>query len=74
MYGLELTENELPELARDIHTFTTGKSNSGVNVHRFAKRLEEQSVKLFWRLGDNIGHAAVLFTSYNAMGQGGLLI
>jgi ATP-dependent DNA helicase DinG len=54
MYGLELTEDELPELAREIHTFTLGKSNGGVNVHRFAKRLEEQSRKLFRRLNDNL--------------------
>jgi ATP-dependent DNA helicase DinG len=54
MYGMELTDSELPELAREIHTFTLGKSNSGVNVHRFAKRMEEQSGKLFQRLNDNI--------------------
>jgi len=54
MYGLELTGDELPGLARDIHTITTGKSNGGVNIHRFAKRLEEQSGKLFGRLNDNI--------------------
>ena len=54
MYGSELTDRELPELAREIHTFATGKSNSGVNVHRQAKRLDEQSGKLFARLNDNI--------------------
>jgi ATP-dependent DNA helicase DinG len=54
MYGLELTDRELPELAREIHTFTIGKSNKGVNIHRFAKRLEEQSGKLFGRLNENI--------------------
>jgi ATP-dependent DNA helicase DinG len=54
MYGLELAEDELPGLAREIHTFTLGKSNGGVNVHRFAKRMEEQSLKLFGRLNDNI--------------------
>jgi len=54
MYGLELTGTELPELAKEIHTFTIGKSNSGVNVHRNAKRMEEQSLLLFHRLNDNI--------------------
>ncbi|MCL1804597.1 MAG: ATP-dependent DNA helicase, partial [Clostridiales bacterium] len=54
MYGLELTDSELPELAREIHTLTTGKSNGGINVHRFAKRLEEQSQRLFQKLNDNI--------------------
>ena len=54
MYGLELADTELPELAGEIHTITSGKSNSGVNVHRLAKKLEEQSRKLFRRLNDNI--------------------
>jgi len=54
MYGLELTDMELPELVQEIHTFTIGKSNKGVNVHRLAKKLEEQSRKLFGRLCDNI--------------------
>jgi ATP-dependent DNA helicase DinG len=54
MYGLELTEDELPELTREIHAFTLGKSKDGVNVHRFAKRLDELSEKLFQRLNDNI--------------------
>ena len=54
MYGLELTDSELPGLAQEIHTFTSGKSNSGVNVHRLAKKLEEQSTKLFCKLNDNI--------------------
>ena len=44
----------MPELAREIHTFTIGKSNNGINVHRYAKRMEEQSAKLFGRLNDNI--------------------
>ena len=54
MYGMELTGKELPELAREIHTFTLGKSDSGVNVHRIAKQMEEQSAKMFQRLNDNI--------------------
>ena len=54
MYGLELTDAELPELAREIHTLTTGKSNGGVNVHRLAKKLAEQSGRLFERLDANI--------------------
>jgi ATP-dependent DNA helicase DinG len=62
MYGLELTDEELPELAREIHTLTAGKSNGGVNIHRFAKRLEEQSAKLFQRLGGNIHESGVFIT------------
>ena len=54
MYGIKLTDKELPELAQEIHTFTLGKSNSGVNVHRNAKRMEEQSGKLFHLLNENI--------------------
>ena len=54
MYGVELTNKELPELAQKIHTFTTGKSNKGVNVHKLAKKMEEQSQKLFRRLYENI--------------------
>ena len=53
MYGLELTSSELPKLAQDIHDFTISKSNSGVNVHRLAKKLSDQSQKLFRRLNDN---------------------
>jgi ATP-dependent DNA helicase DinG len=54
MYGSELTGDELPELAREIHTFTEGKSGGGVNIHRLAKQMEEQSGKMFRRLSDNI--------------------
>jgi ATP-dependent DNA helicase DinG len=54
MYGLELTDTELPALAQEVHAFTSEKSFGGVNVHRLAKKLEEQSAKLFQRLNANI--------------------
>ena len=54
MFGLELTDREIPALAHDIHSFTGEKSGSGVNVHKLAKKLEGQSSKLFKRLKDNI--------------------
>jgi len=53
MYGLELTDKELPSLAQEIHAITVGKSNKGVNIHRLAKKMEEQSQRLFVRLNDN---------------------
>ncbi len=58
MYGAELTEAEAPELAREVHAFAVDKSNGGVNLHRLAKKLEEQSGKLFKRLNDNIPETA----------------
>ena len=54
MYGMELTNAELPALATEIHAFTTDKSFGGVNVHRLAKKLEEQNAKLFRGLNANI--------------------
>ena len=54
MYGMELTDAEFPALATEIHAFTTDKSFGGVNVHRLAKKLEEQNAKLFRRLNANI--------------------
>ena len=54
MYGIELTNDEIPDLMREVHTFINGKSKSGANVHRLAKKLETQSDKLFQRLKDNI--------------------
>lgn len=54
MYGMELTDAELPALATEIHAFTTDKSFGGINVHGLAKKLEEQSAKLFHRLNANI--------------------
>ena len=54
MYGLELTDTELPALAQEVHAFTSEKSFGGVNVHRLAKKLEEQSAKLFQQLNANI--------------------
>ena len=54
MYGVELTNRELPALAQEVHALTLGKSNNGVNVHRLAKKMEEQSGKLFQQFNDNI--------------------
>jgi ATP-dependent DNA helicase DinG len=54
MYGVELVCDELPALAQSIHSFTIGKSNGGVNVHRIAKQMEEQNGKLFQKLRSNI--------------------
>ena len=50
MYGLELTDSEVPNLAKAVHAFTTGKSNRGINAHRQVKKLEEQNAKLFRKL------------------------
>jgi len=54
MYGLELSDAEIPRIADAVHGFTTGKSADGVNVHKLAKKLKEQSVRLFKRLKENI--------------------
>ena len=54
MYGVTLDESELPQLAASIHSFTEGKSLSGVNIHRLAKKLEEQGKRLFGRLRNNL--------------------
>ena len=54
MYGVELTDKEIPALAQEIHTLTVGKSKDGVNVHRLAKKMEEQSGKVFQYLNDNL--------------------
>ena len=58
MYGLELTDKELPALAQEVHALTTGKSKGGVNTHKLAKKMEEQSYKLFQYLNDNIPNDA----------------
>lgn len=54
MYGVGLSETEITQTTTAIHGFTEGKAMSGVNVHRLAKKLEEQSVRLFRQLRDNI--------------------
>ena len=54
IYGLELTNTELPDLVREIHAYSADKSGDGVNIHKLAKKLEEQNKKLFQRLHDNI--------------------
>lgn len=53
MYGLELSDAEIPQIAESIHSFTDGKSADGVNVHKLAKKLEGQSRRLFRRLQEN---------------------
>jgi len=54
MYGMELTDKAIPALAQEIHAIVLGKSNNGVNVHRLAKKMEEQGRKMFGYLNDNI--------------------
>ncbi|MDL2293277.1 ATP-dependent DNA helicase [Ruminococcaceae bacterium OttesenSCG-928-D13] len=54
MYGVTLDESKLPWLAATIHSFTEGKSLGGVNIHRLAKKLEEQGKRLFGRLRINL--------------------
>ena len=54
MYGLELTDKELPALAQEIHALAAGKSKCGVNTHKLAKKMEETSDKLFQYLNDCI--------------------
>ena len=53
MYGMELTDKEIPALAQEVHAIVLGKSNTGINVHRLAKKMEEQGKKLFERLNEN---------------------
>jgi len=54
MYGVELTNVEIPKLATGINGYTTGKSNKGANVHRIVKKLSGQSERLFAHLGAQI--------------------
>lgn len=54
MYGVELTANDIPALTEYIHSFTEGKTADGVNVHRLAKKLEEQGKALFLGLIENL--------------------
>ena len=53
MYGLELSDGEIPQIAEAVHTFTDGKSADGVNIHRLAKKMDGQSSRLFKRLREN---------------------
>ena len=57
MYGLELTAEEISRLSQSIHSFTGEESDSGVNIHRLAKKLEVQSGLLFHRLAENAIHS-----------------
>lgn len=50
MYGVSLSETEAAQIADAIHSFTEGKSLGGVNIHRLAKKLEDQGRRLFRRL------------------------
>jgi len=54
MYGLELTDTELSAVSRDVHNYALDKSESGINVHKLAKKLREQGERLFSRLNNNI--------------------
>ena len=54
MYGVELADKEIPVLMQEIHALTIGKSIDGVNVHRLAKKLEDQNGKVFHYLNDNL--------------------
>lgn len=54
MYGVELGETEIPALTDAIHGFTEGKSLGGINIHRLAKKLEDQSRQLFRQLRENL--------------------
>ncbi|MDL2248455.1 ATP-dependent DNA helicase [Tyzzerella sp. OttesenSCG-928-J15] len=58
MYGVELAADEIPTLAEYVHSFTEGKSADGVNIHRLAKKLEEQGNRLFRRLRESLPTAA----------------
>lgn len=54
MYGLELSDTEIPQVVDVIHAFTDGKSAGGINIHKLAKKLEGQSKRLFRQLKENI--------------------
>lgn len=53
MYGMELSQEDLLQLTQSIHNFTDGNSSSSVNIYRLAKKLEEQTCRLFLRLTKN---------------------
>jgi ATP-dependent DNA helicase DinG len=53
MYGLELAEASMLSLVEGIHSIVSGKSDTGVNVHRLAKKLGGQNKQLFQRLREN---------------------
>lgn len=57
MYGLELSDREIPVLADTIHSFTEDVSADGVNIHRLAKKMEEKSCRLFDLLRQNAVYA-----------------
>ena len=52
MYGVELTSAEIPILAEYIHSFVEGKTADGINLHKLAKKLEDQSKRLFRGLSE----------------------
>ena len=53
MYGLELTESELPELAQALHSLIQGQSGNA-RLHALSQKLAAQSEKLFRRLNEHI--------------------
>ncbi|MCL2672668.1 MAG: ATP-dependent DNA helicase [Clostridiales bacterium] len=59
MYGLELSDVEIPRIADSIHSFADYMmATDGSNVHRLAKKLAGQSKRLFKRLRENTHSAA----------------
>ena len=52
MYGVELTSFEIPILAEYVHSFVEGKTADGTNLHKLAKKLEDQSKRLFRELSE----------------------
>jgi ATP-dependent DNA helicase DinG len=54
MYGVELAGDEIPTLTDATHGFTEGKSLGGVNIHRLAKKMEDQSKRLFRHLREHL--------------------
>jgi ATP-dependent DNA helicase DinG len=54
MYGAELTDAEISELAGGIHAFIPDRPEGGVNIHDLAENMREHCRKLFKRLDENI--------------------
>jgi ATP-dependent DNA helicase DinG len=54
MYGMELTNGEITSLAKSVHHLEIGKSNSGLNIHKLAQKLNGQGKRLFRRLNESI--------------------
>ena len=56
MYGVELTSTEIPALTEYIHSFVEGKTAGGVNLHKLAKKLEDQGKRLFRGFSENMSN------------------